>query len=288
MEKGIIAAPAKVSGNGSKFQSEGALTVEELRYFLLYWDRVVVPTTNLIHLALPEEKDFLSTNVITRPSVPFSGTFNGEKMARAQIEAQTRIANELITHDRNVDWTLHQIGDSIFLPSRDAVQKQMIRVELQNCLPVPIGNVPAHEILEFKERRKDQLQELHKHLEDLYFEVLSSPDPSLKSKRTVSDLKTAIASVDKVASEKWIVTKKFNLSAELNLNAKDIVTGAAAGSAFDFFLDMFTLPIGTIAGALAPVVKVRAKYDVSLKAAQNKCVLGYLASAQKESLISSK
>ena len=61
MEKGIIAAPARVSGNGAQFRSEGRLTPEELRYFLMYWDKVVIPTTNLVHLAVPEEEELLTT-----------------------------------------------------------------------------------------------------------------------------------------------------------------------------------------------------------------------------------
>ena len=284
MLKGIIAAPAKVTGNGSQFSSTQGLTAEDIRYFLLYWDKVVIPTTNIIHLALPDEEDFLSTNIVTRPRTTFSGNFNGETMAQAQVVAQTRVANDLITNDQTMDWTLHQIGENIIIPDREAIQKQIIRVELQNCLPVPYGNVPAHEILEFKERRKDQLQELHKHLEDLYLEVLSSPDPSLKTKRIVTDLKSSISTVDKVTSENWKATKKFNISAELNLNGKDIAAGAASGAVFDFFQNMFTLPIGTIVGALAPIVKINAKYDMSLEAAKNKNVLGYLASAQNESI----
>ncbi len=101
MEKGIIAAPARVSGNGAEFRTERGLTQEDLRYFLLYWDKVVIPTNNIIHLAVPEENELLSTGIVTRPRVPFSGTFNGELVARAQLIAQTSIAKDLIENDRN-------------------------------------------------------------------------------------------------------------------------------------------------------------------------------------------
>lgn len=89
MQKGIISAPAHVHGNGAKFQSEGGLAIHDIRYFLLYWDKVVIPTTNLINLRVPEEEELLSTGVVTRPRVPFSGNLNGELMAKAQVSAQS-------------------------------------------------------------------------------------------------------------------------------------------------------------------------------------------------------
>lgn len=285
MEKGIIAAPARVSGNGSEFRSERGLTQEDLRYFLLYWDKVVIPTNNLIHLAVPEEDELLSTGIVTRPRVPFSGTFNGELMARAQLIAQTSIAKSLIENDRNVDWVLHQIGDEIIIPDKEAVEKQLIRIDLANCLPVPTGDVHIPDILEFKERRKDELEYLHKSIDDLYIEVLSSPDPSLRSKQAVSDFQKSIAMIDQVSSESWKNCSKFDLSAELNLNGKDVATGVAAGAVFDFFTSLYTVPIGTIVGAVASTIKVKAKSTKTFEPSKEKQVLGYIASAHAEKIL---
>lgn len=285
MEKGIIAAPARVFGNGSEFRTERGLTKEELRYFLLYWDKVVIPTNNIIHLAVPEEDELLSTGIVTRPRVPFSGTFNGELMARAQLIAQTSIAKSLIENDRNIDWVLHQIGDEIIVPDSEAIEKQLIRIDLVNCLPVPSGDVHIPDILEFKERRKDELAYLHKSIDDLYLEVLSSPDPSLKTKQVVSEFEKSIATIDKVSKESWKSSGKFDVSAELNLNGKDVATGVAAGAAFDFFTSLYTVPIGTLVGAVASTIKVKAKSMKTFGPSKEKQVLGYIANAHKEKML---
>lgn len=285
MEKGIIAAPARVSGNGAQFRSEGGVTPEELRYFLLYWDKVVIPTTNLVHLAVPQEDELLTTGVVTRPRVPFSGAFNGELMARAQLLAQTAVARDLIKNDRSVDWALHQIGSEIIVPDNESIEKQLIRVDLVNSLPVPNGDVPFPDVLEFKERRKDELIQLHQAIDDLYLEILSSPDPSLKTKQAVSQFRKSIEALDNVTKEKWKRTGKFDISAELNINGKDVAAGVAAGAVFDFFTSLYTVPIGTIVGAVATTIKIKASSTKTFEPSKEKQVLGYLASAHKENIL---
>ncbi len=285
MNKGIIAAPARVYGNGASFRSEGGLTSQELRYFLLYWDKVVIPTTNLVHLGIPEEEEFLGTGIISRPRVQFSGTFNGELMAQAQVLAQTSVAKDLIENDKSTDWVLHQIGDEIIIPNSVSVEKQTIRVDLNNSLPVPNETVAIPDILEFKERRKDELLQLHQTIDKFYLEVLSSPDPSLTSKAVVNELTRSIENINTVTGEKWNATNKFDIAAELNINGKDIISTAAAGAAFDFFTNLYTIPIGTVVGAAASIVKIKCKTSKSFEPSKDKQVLSYLAKAHQEGLL---
>jgi hypothetical protein len=285
MQRGIISAPARVHGTGTAFRSEGRLSIDDIRYFLLYWDKVVIPTTNLVHLAVPEEEEILRTGLVTRPRVPFGGTFNGELIAKAQILAQTAVARDLILNDRQTDWVLHQIGDEFIIPEKETIEKQSIRVQLINALPVPFGDIAIPDILEFKERRTDELLQLHQSIDELYFEILLSPDPSLKTKVAVSQLSNSIIEVNRVATERWKNTKKFDISAELNLSGKDVVAGVAAGAAFDFFANLYTLPIGAIVGAIASTLKITAKATKSFEPSKEKQVLSYLAKAHQEGIL---
>lgn len=285
MDKGIIAAPARVSGNGSSFRSEGGLTSRELRYFLLYWDKVVIPTTNIIHFAVPEEEVLVGTGIISRPRVQFSGSFNGETMAQAQVLAQTAVAKNLIENDRTTDWVLHQIGEAIIIPNKETVQKQTIRVDLINSLPVPDASIAIQDILEFKDRRRDELNHLHKSLDDFYFEILSSPDPSLKTKAIVAELSKSIANINTVSSERWKSTSKFDISAEININAKDVILTASAGAILDFYSNIFTIPMATLVGIAASIVKISCKATKSFEPAKDNRVLSYLAKAHEERLL---
>ncbi len=286
MIKGIIAAPARFTGGGSLIGTDRDLTSQELRYFLLYWDKVVIPTTDLLHLSIPEEKEFLSTGVIERPRfrVP-DGTFDGSGIAKAHVAAQTSIARDLIESDKTTDWVLHQIGEDLILPTDDTFEQQSIRVDLVNLLPVPDAGFPIPDILEFKERRSQELLHLHSSLDNFYLEILSSPDPSLKSKAVVTELKTAIANLSSVSGESWKSTKKFDISAELNISGSNMVSAAAAGAVVDFYSNLFTMPVATIAGAVGSMIKAKCKYSKSFKPAKDKQVLSYLAKAHEEKVL---
>lgn len=288
MARGIIASPAAYIGNGSMLRTERGITALELRYFLLYWDKVVIPTNNLVHVSIPFEEEFLSTGVVERPRVAFGGTFNGEAIAKAQSFAQSKIARELIENDKETDWVIHQIGDRFNFENQDISEKQVIRVELVNVLPVPNDDIPISEILEFKERRKDELSHLHSAIDDLYLEILSSSDRELKSKKAVSELSKAVSSLETVSNEKWKKATKFDFSAELNINGRDLFAGAVAGLAYDKFLNSFDFPIAFLLGAAVSAIKISAKKSMTFESSKSKSIYGYLAQAHREGVLNKK
>jgi hypothetical protein len=91
------------------------------------------------------------------------------------------------------------------------------------ALPVPDGEVPIQDILDFKQRRKPELLELHNTFDQLYFEVLNAPDQSLATKKVIYRIQSVINDLDKVSVEKFKKTRKYDFSVELNLNGKDIL-----------------------------------------------------------------
>lgn len=285
MARGIIAAPAAYIGQGAMLKTERGISAQELRYFLLYWDKIVIPTNNLVHVAIPSENEFLSTGIVERPVVPFSGTFNGEGIARAQAFAQSKIARELIESDKKIDWVIHQIGDRFNLGSQDVVERQAVRVDLINVLPVPNDEVPIPDILEFKERRKDELGRLHSTIDDMYLEILSSPDKEFKSKKVVSELESAMSDLEKVSLERWKNTRKYDLTAELNVCGKDLAISAATGALVSSLINPASVPIGALVGFAASFIKVSAKATHTFEPAKNKSVFGYLAQAHKEKIL---
>jgi hypothetical protein len=53
MTRRIIAAPAIISIHGNGFTIERGLSPQEIRYYALYWDRVVIPGNNIVYVGLP-------------------------------------------------------------------------------------------------------------------------------------------------------------------------------------------------------------------------------------------
>lgn len=286
MDRGVITAPGIIKPLNDGFLMERSISKEELRYYILYWDKVVIPGNNLVYIVLPEEEELIASEAISRPRVGFQGSFQGDQITYAILACQSIVAAQLV-RDKTVDWVIHQIGESLLLPKNFTSQQHTIRVALVNALPVPDVQVPIHEILEFKQQRKDALVELHNTIDELYVEILNSPDQSLSTKKVVSRFQSAIQSMDKVSNEKFKKTRKYDFSTELNLNGKDIVTGASAGAVIDFFSHGFSIPIATILGALASLIKISAKASNTFDPAKENSKLAYISRASDESILGS-
>jgi hypothetical protein len=284
MERGVIASPGIINRLPKGFQMERSLSIDELRYYILYWDKVVIPGNNLVYIGLPEEEQLIKSGAVERPSVGFTGRFEGDQVTNAILSCQSVVAQELVK-DKTKDWVIHQLGGECQFPNGFNQRRNIIRVDLASSLPVPTGDVNIYELLEFKEKRKDELYSLHAHLDDLYEQVLSSADQDLASKRAISDLAKSIADLDCVTNEHFDKTGKFDLSAELNLSGKDISVGAASGALIDFFATGMTLPIATIAGALISTIKVQSKATNTFQPASKNSKLAFLANAKREVLV---
>lgn len=234
MDRGVIASPGVINRLPKGFQMERSLSIDELRYYILYWDKVVIPGNNLVYIGLPEEEQLIQSGALERPVVSFNGRYEGDQVTNAILSCQSLVAQELVK-DKSTDWVVHQLGGEPLFSNGFNQRRKIIRVDLASSLPVPTGNLNIYELLEFKEKRKDELYALHAHLDDLYEQILSSADQDLASKRAVSDLAKSIADLESVTNERFEKTGKFDLSAELNLSGKDISVGAASGALIDFF-----------------------------------------------------
>ncbi|ACH64482.1 hypothetical protein VFMJ11_A0742 [Aliivibrio fischeri MJ11] len=286
MERGVIASPALIDITFDGFMMKRSISPEEIRYYALYWDKIIIPGSNLVYVGIPEEELLIETGVVERPRVSFSGSWGGSDLGHSFALAQSEVAEALLKSNDSCDWVLHQMGNSLALPSKFKTQQRNLRFDLINALPVPSGATPIEDILDFKYRRKDQLGVLHNSLDELYLQVLNSPDPSFSSLRAVDDLKKAISELNQVSNERWKITNKYDFSAQLNLDGGKLVQGVAAGAAFDYFSNPTDLPLGSVIGGLTSMIKLQAKVSSTFEPAKNQSSLGYLSSAHTEKVIS--
>ncbi|MFZ5907710.1 MAG: DUF6236 family protein [Nitrospirota bacterium] len=287
MNRGVIASPGIIKPMPTMpgvFEVWRNISREELRYYILYWDKVVIPSNSIVDFVVPEEEELIACEAISRPLVVLQ--VRGNQVVDVILASQSIVAQKLV-RDKNIDWVIHQISDSLTLPADFVYKQDLIRVALVNLLPVPNGEVPIHEILEFKQRRKDELNELHNSIDELYCEILNSPDEGLATKKVLSRFHSCIQNLNKVSHEKFKKTRKFDFSAELNINGKDIISGATRGALLDFFSNGFTIPIATILGAVVPCIKITANTSCTFEPAKENTKLAYLADASKENIINS-
>jgi hypothetical protein len=86
---------------------------EELRYFALYWDKIVIPSSTAVNFASTEENTLVEMGVISRPIYHYNGPL--ADAGHIIKVGQAEIAQKLLVEDKETDWTLHQIGSSLNL-----------------------------------------------------------------------------------------------------------------------------------------------------------------------------
>ncbi|MBS7662613.1 hypothetical protein I0D00_11785 [Pseudomonas lalucatii] len=283
-ERGVIASPGIIKRLPQGFQMERSLSAEELRYYIMYWDKIIIPGNNLVYIGLPDEETLINAGAIERPTIGFNGSFFGDQITDAILSCQSIVAKDLV-RDKKTDWVIHQLTDECAFPSNYNQRRNIIRVDISSTLPAPPANTNVYEILEFKAARKDELANLHLHLDSLYETILSSPDPELASKKAISGLSSAIADLEKVTNERFTKTRKFDFSAELNLSGKDISAGAASGAIIDFFSTGMTIPLATVAGAVLSTLKITSKTTNTFQPASQNSKLAYLSTAKNHNIL---
>jgi hypothetical protein len=284
--RGVIASAGVISISGDTVHFGKPLSAEQVRYYALYWDRIVIPANNVIYQPVAEEDILIETGVIERPVMALGGPYyGGAQIGEASLKAQAQVARSLIQNDRNTDWVLHQFGNDLVVPPSEQVERNSLRFELISQLPVPRESVPIVDIFEFKARRHDELENLHANLDQLYLEILRSPDKELSASIAKLDLERAVQDLNAVASERWNMTTKYDFQAQINLDGSRILNGVATGVILDLLSGGLALPMATIACGAASMIKISAGVSKSFSAASNSHKLAYLSSASKEQIL---
>lgn len=283
MKRGIIATPGIINRLPKGFQMAGGLSLDEMRYYALYWDKVVIPTNNLVHMGVPQEEAFISAGAIERPRVAFSGSYEGDQVTNAMLSCQSLIAKELIK-DKKTDWVIQQFNDELIILDDYIEERNTLRIDLASCLPVPTGEINIHDILNFKELRKTEFMALHEYLDEVYQQALLFPDQTLASKKAIANLTKSIEDLDKVTQEGFKEYMKHNLSTVFNLYKDKIGEGIIMDLTVAALMGSPIVPAVTIGGIVSATIKVSMNSTQTFRPADKNLKLAYLSKVKKDGL----
>lgn len=271
MKKGIVISPMfEPLPQGLKF---GGIDTGDLRKYLLYWDEIVLAESNIIGTG-SDDFDFLqSTGIGRKEKVMFQGTF--------MIDSKIMITSQQVVWAENEKkepgvWSLAQSSSTPYFT--ECTNKSVIEFELYDSLPVPQQDVPLNEILEFKEKRKDELMSFRVYLDEVYQSVTKAGYiPSAKS-AAITKLQLAIADIDKILNESLIRKTINSLRATFESDFSGIIgTGLAAGAIPNF------LPFPPlIAGLTASGIYLGVKTLMAPKACSDNKPFNYIQSIKRE------
>ncbi|MCC5016053.1 DUF6236 family protein [Legionella sp. 31fI33] len=256
--RGIVLLPdVEVDGNTLTVRSSEP-DPQWLRQAILYWDKIDFPQNNLIRIASPDINFLQQEGIAQQTQVTLTGSF---QMAHGYLMAQLTAFIHLNKEEPGM-WTMGQIAKQfINLPNKNSLGKvidlQLIEIEINNELPVPPADTPLDDILQVKQKRKDEFAALRSAVDELFDDVLDWENKFRGKRLAVLHLQQVIKDIQKIVDQSWLV-RKSSITWEYNL-AK-IPAGAIGGSTFaqHFGLDAYQLPL-SIAGALIAPVSIKRK-----------------------------
>jgi Family of unknown function (DUF6236) len=244
-ERGVVLLPT-FSRDGNAVRTYGLQTLTPLlRKCLLYWERLEVPNNNIIHLGSTSEMEELaSLGALSRTDIRVE---TSGPLVDLWIDALFQVYENL-NRDEPGLWSLAQTGDSLEIPAKFSQSTRGLQIELISALPVPDESVPFEDILQFRQRRTDELEALRIRINELYQKVLSAPDFHAAQVTAIESLQLAIADLRRSMNETFLTRVLRSAKFEFNL-------GTLAGVLLGLTTSEFPLNIlsGLGGGALSSI-----------------------------------
>lgn len=219
----VVCPPIEINGN-SLFAKSSNLDPQELRFALLFWDRLVWPSSRAIYFASGPDETFLeSAGILTRPEYTFYGDA-AQGIAKGQIQAY----QDLERTEPGV-WALAQGENSFLFNEGLAEEGKGALVELHRAIPIPRHDVPLAEILEFRQRRRDELFLLRHQLESFVSDIENSADKSFALQKSIAELDQACSNLLAVGKEWQFPVYISNLKASFSLTPEKFLLAVAGG-----------------------------------------------------------
>jgi len=263
MDRGIITPAMEIISDGPSLSMNGGIPPEKLRYYSLYWDKIVVTDSNIFGTSLTGEIQTLVDVGIAKKEtarIGFSGTFDGSDLANLHFQGLAQVATSLTSKNPG-QWAIHQSGDQVIVPANMSSELVTADFQLSRCLPVPKADYPLDKLLEFKLKRSDELLALRASLDELYLEITKSADSPRSKIAQIQRLEGAIHDLDKIAQQTWGERLLASRKVSLDLNYGALMNGAVSGGLVG---TTFANPlVGIITGAAHSLVS-SLKFEVSV------------------------
>lgn len=214
MSRGIVIGH-RINLDGG-FSINGAVEIQDLLKWLLYWDQITyagvgsgggsISGNHPQDVSFLEEESIFNTEIVDLqaldltslpPPVPSGMTImglTGNQFAVAAAAARVHLSSQLSQNTGDI-WTIGQSGgEHLLLPGAND-SRELIDVQLVNCLPVPVQGTAFADILEFKNRYPDELDELRLALDRLRENILSSSDERRATDAAIHHISKSISDI---------------------------------------------------------------------------------------------
>lgn len=240
----IVSPPIEFLEDGAVYLPHGTnLDLQELRFSLLFWDRLEYPAPQPFFWDSGPEGNYLEEcNILQRTR------WNSGALGMGPDVFRKAHVGVFAMHEKNEPgkWSVASGPRSVSFNDADLIPARGALVELHHAIPVPDKDVPLQDILEFRFKHAAELQALRHHLEAIYQRVLAAGDGPLAIRTEAEALQSAIVDQIRISKESGLKFRPVSLNASLNLYKGTSVTAGA----FSLGLSAAT---ALLAGAVASI-----------------------------------
>jgi hypothetical protein len=273
MKRGLVIG-SRINLENGLFSINGNVDTQDLAKWLLYWDHITyagvglnghsfsgTPTPDISFL---ESEGIFKTEIIDIQSLELQSIpppeleahfwgLSGNQFHIVSSAARIKLSKQLLETTGNI-WSVGQAGgEKLILPGGIHEQKELIDVQLVNCLPVPAKLTPFEDILYFKAKYQGELMRLRIALDALREKILSSSDERRATDAALYEISSSLTDIYSALDGSGI--KTISESIALYTKNPDLVFWASLG---EQAADSQGIPIelGRYTGAaLATVIK---------------------------------
>lgn len=276
MLKGVVIPRAKMEiSNLNTLKIHSNYEFEDIAYFCLYWDKIATPSSRALSLQLPFEEQLVEYGILERLERVNLNNYIGTDIAQNELWMFSTIAKEKL-QDSDNDWLVHHLTKEPIYRKKDTLMQDMLRVKITNFLPVPVQSEhnSLDDIINFKKRRADELNNLHYTLNALLERIYNSKVEVIQ-KQELSDFKKALEELDKTVKEKFKIYRKGDLEIGLDLNPINFLSLISSQNFMEVATNIFS------------IFSINKCYGVTLNqhARRNNMRLEYISSARSEYII---
>lgn len=224
---------------------------------VLFWDKIIIPcNTNIFVINLdhiPEIVTLRAEKILEEPKIQVS--VDGELTSVLYGMYMWYIMQMMKSNDEN--YSTYELEKMIISDHDQVSPSGGELLTFTNAFPEPDVSTEINDILEFKLKRKDQLNLLMAHLNSLELRVLKAENKHTELNKAINEIDIACADVIRLYKEKGI---KFNISnAKFNFSMKEIieVTGATYAGSVIAGLPQTAAVLASLSAGIASVVEIK-------------------------------
>lgn len=219
----VLAGVCEAEKNGQSESDVRSIPVDAslIRASLLYWDKIDIPDSSVISVQIPSQFNILKTEgILSRtiisqgfPPCVFLGDGASMKVSKSLIingrefditkemnNAPLKAFQEL-AKQKDTLWSYVRNSQTVATLDNDGIQGRRLLFEIHEALPLPAEDVSLEEILEFKNKRGAELQNLRVELDAIYHEISNATDMDHAKVVSLSRLEKSIAELTQVSKE---------------------------------------------------------------------------------------